>query len=385
MADNIRYVGNAVRKENTKKNFKRSLNLTLISALIIIAALIGLNIAEKTAAGSTDTTTESTGAYPISFSSNDIRTVDVMGKNSVVLTKKFVTAIDKRAGIVWEVPVVYGDPAVFTSDKYVVAFDRLSNKYAVITAKGEVSERKAQRTSQIYNACVTDKGEVLLSMKSDSSACLVSVIDKKGNEKFVWSCTEEYIVDMFLSSDSNTLYCAGISAAGGEIYTKVYCINMKNGEEKSYTVPSESCVALNYISSEKFNVITNSGLYVFDGSKEEILLSSTKFSSKLLYYSVSSDGSIAAVTSSTANLSENILTVYTDKAHEKYRVSVQDGIEDIFLDKDTAYLLYSDCVIAAEKGEIDDKLFFENKAVGVIKCAGKVYCYSLGGVEKAKG
>ena len=382
MADKIRYVGNAVRKAKIKTNFKRSLNLTLVLAVIIIAALIGLDIAEKTAVDSLGKESESTG-YPVSFSTNDIRDVKVMGKNLVVLTKKFVTALDSKGNILWEHSLAYGDSAVFTNDNYTLVFDRLSNKYAVIDKKGKIDERKTDISSQIFNARVTDNGSVLLALRSDSSSSLVAVIDKKGEDKLVWSCTQEYVTDLSLSEDGKTLFCTGIGASGGEMYTKVYALKVKNGEEKSYTIPSASCISVNALSSDKFNVLTTDGLYVFDASEDDMLVNSVSFNSKLIYWASDSKGNIAVLTDSTGNISEKTLRVFSGKAEEKYSLSVEDSIEDIFVNEDEALLLYGDSVISVKSGEIDRKLFFGNKAVGVVKASRQVYCYSMGGVEKA--
>ena len=141
MAEKVKYVGNTVRNEKIKQNFKRSLSFALALAIIIIAALVGLKIAEKTAVGALDSEKDS-GDYPVSFSTNDIKDVKVMGNNLVVLTKKFVTALDKSGDILWEHSFTYGDSAVFTSDRYAVVFDRLSNKYTVIDKDGKADERK---------------------------------------------------------------------------------------------------------------------------------------------------------------------------------------------------------------------------------------------------
>ncbi len=383
MADKIRYVGNAVRKQKEKKNFKRYLSLALALLLIIISAIAGLNIARKTATEAYAGQQEGNG-YPVSFATNDIRDVKAMDKTVVVLTKKFVTGLDKSGNIIWEHPIAYGDPAIFTSRSYTVVFDRLSNKYAVIDKYGAITERKADMSSQIFNAKVTDNGKVLLALKSDSSSSIVCLKDKNGEDKLIWSCTQEYVTDLALSTDGKTLFCGSIGASGGEMYTKVYALTVKNGAEKSYILPSGSCVTINAVSADKFNLLTTQGLYVFDSSKEEMLMNSSLFNSKLIYWASDINGNIAAVTDSTGNLSQNTLTVYNNKAEEKYSISLEDSIEDIFVTKDEALILYADYIISVKKGEIHKKLFFENKAVGIIKTANKVYCYSLGGVEKAR-
>ena len=382
MADKIRYVGNAVRKEKEKMNFKRFLILILALVLIIISAAAGLNIAKKTAADAFDGQQE--GGFPVSFSTNDIRDVRVMGNTMVVLTKKFVTCLNKSGDTVWQHPISYGDPAVHSSESYALVFDRLSNKYAVIDKNGVISERKADISSQIFNAKVTDDGKVLLSLKSDSSSSLVCLKDKKGEDKLIWSCTQEYVTDLALSSDGKILFCGSVGASGGEMYTKVYALTVKTGSEKSYTLPSASCIGINAVSSHTFNLVTNKGLYAFDSSKEEMLTNSSVFTSKLIYCSFDAKGNIAVVTDSTGNLSQNTLTVYSGKAEEKYTLLLEDGIEDIFAKEDEALILYNDYIINVKNGEISKKLFFENKAAGVIRISNQVYCYSLGGVEKAR-
>ncbi len=383
MAEKVKYVGNTVRNEKIKQNFKRSLSLTLALLIIIVAALVGLKIAEKTAADAVESEKDS-GGYPVSFSTNDIRDVKTMGSNLIVLTKKFVTSLDKNGDILWEHSFTYGDSALFTNDRYAVVFDRLSNKYTVIDKDGKADERKSDISGRIFNAKVTDKGEVMLALKSDSSSSLVALVDKKGEDKFIWSCTQEYAVDLALSDDGKTLFCGSVGASGGEMYTKVYALRVKDGEEKSYTIPSSSCISINTVSSDRFNVLTTDGLYVFDSSEDEMLINSVPFNSKLIYWTSDSEGNIAVLTDSTGNISENTLRVFDAKAEEKYSLSLEDSIEDIFVKGEETMLLYGDCVIGVKNGKIDRKFFFANKAVGVVKAGRQVYCYSMGGVEKAK-
>lgn len=382
MAEKEKRVGNTVRRENKVKNIKRSLSLSLVLALIIVAALAGLKVAEKTSVEALSSKDKQSSSYPVSFSTNDIRDVREVGNNIVVLTRKFATVLDKGGNIVREIPVSYGDAALFTENSRVLIFDRLSNKYTLADKNGSITERKSNKSSKIYNAVVTDKGQVLMSLKSDNSSSLVSVTDKNGEDIFVWSCTQEYIIDLSLSENGRTLYCAGISADGGEMYTKVYAIDMKKGQEKSYTLPSQSVLNLNSVSSDKFNVLTTDGLYLFDPDKEEMLVNSVQFNSDIICRADDEKGNFAVVTHSASDLSRDILTVYSEKAEEKFSISVQDGIQDICINKDEVHLLYSGSVVEVRKGKVTDTLTFENKAVGLCENSGQIYCYSLGGVEK---
>ncbi len=382
MAEKEKRVGNTVRREKKVKNFKRSLSLALVLALIIVSALVGLKIAEKTSVDALSSPEKQSGSYPVSFSTNDIRDVKSVGKNIVVLTKKFAIVLDKGGDIVREIPVSYGDAALYTVDSRILIFDRLSNKYTLIDKSGNVAERKSNESSKIYNAVVTEKGQVLMSLKSDNSSSLVSVKDKNGEDLFIWSCTQEYITHLALSKNGKTLYCAGISALGEEMYTKVYAVDIKKGQEKSYTLPSQSVINLNSISSSKFNVLTTDGLYVFDSGKEEMLANSVQFTSDIICRADDKKGNFAVVTHSASDLSQDILTVYSALAEEKFSLSVQDGIQDICINKDEVYLLYGDSIVKVRKGQVTDTLTIENKAVGLCENSGQLYCYSLGGVEK---
>ena len=113
MAEKEKRVGNAVRQENKVKNLKRSLSLALITGLIIVMALLGLKIAEKTSVDALSSENTKSGAYPVSFSTNDIKSVNPYGKNIVVLTKKFATVLSKGGDVINEIPVSFGDAAVY--------------------------------------------------------------------------------------------------------------------------------------------------------------------------------------------------------------------------------------------------------------------------------
>ena len=67
MAEKEKRVGNTVRKENSVKNFKRSMTFAVIMILVVIAAFAGLKIAEKTSVEALSSENSSGGAYPVSF------------------------------------------------------------------------------------------------------------------------------------------------------------------------------------------------------------------------------------------------------------------------------------------------------------------------------
>lgn len=380
MAYKTRYAGNGAPKN--KSIIKKTAVMLLAVVLLAAAALTGLDIAGRIAGGSNTEDNRSSG-FPVYFNTNDVIKACPMGKNIVVLTKKLVTAVSNNGEIIWQNPLSFGDPAVYCNDNYCLVYDRLSNKYAVIEKDGEMRQSKQQETQQIYSAVITRSGKVLMSVKSDSSACLVGIADKKGENSFLWSCSDEYAVTLGLSSDEKTLYCGCISAASGEAYTKVYALGIKTGEEKSCVIKGAAPIAINNIYSDKINLLTTDGIYILDSSKQDMLVSSSSFSTSPMFYSGDGKGNIAVITSQAGKLSQNRLTVFSKKGEVEYSVDIEDDVTDIFFSKGSVVLLYEDDIVEIKKGEITHRYSASLKSSGVLLSSGEVFCYSLGGVDKA--
>ena len=141
-------------------------------------------------------------------------------------------------------------------------------------------------------------------------------------------------------------------------------------------------IDLRSISSDKFSVTTTEGIYLFDSDKDEMLVNSIQFTSDIICRAEDRKGNTAVVTNNAGDLSQDMLSVYSATAEERFSVAVPDGIMDICVNKDEVYLLYSDRIVGIRKGKVTDNLTFKNKAVGLCENSGQLYCYSLGGVEK---
>lgn len=383
-----KYVGNTVRT----KRFSKVLRLLSAVLLLVLALCIAFFAYLNTKYDSNsllDSLTQFMGidneeGFPAKFSTNDILDVKFKGKELYVLTEKFITPVGKKGEIGTAQQIAYAKPAICANDNYAVVFDRLSDKYTVIDKKGSFTQYQDKNGTQILNANITSEGNVLLSLGSSSSASILHVTDKKGEDLLIWSCGDEYIVSFDMSGDR--IYCAALGAYGTEIYTKLYVLDLGESEPVcEYTIHGTACIALKHLSSDKFSVLCDDGIYICSAQGDDVVKNKTVFSSKILFYDMDSSGNIAIVFENSENLSQNLLSVFDSDAKIAYSVSVDSNILDLALEGKEVYLLYDSGVkTVTSGGKPGQDMTYTGKCVGITTSGKNAYCYSLGGVDKAK-
>lgn len=388
MSEKEKYVGNEVRNKAKIKKIKIFV-ATLV--LVFAIALAGTAFADKFTHGgdisgalSAFVGKDEESGFPAKFSTNDIVDVKAKGDKLYVITKKFITCLNKDGTIDSSEQITYAKPALCANDDYAVVFDRLSNKYTFIDKNGNYKEMQDENGTQILNANIMNNGNLILSLGSSSSSSVLHVIDKKGEDVFIWSCGDEYVVSFDMSG--NTIYCAALGAYGGEIYTKLYVLEL--GKEESvceYTLHGSACIAIKHLSSDKFSVLCDDAIYICRAKKDEVVKAKVAFASKMLFYDIDSSGNIAAVFDDKEDLSKNTLSVYDSDAKMQYSVSVDENILDLCVQGKEVFLLYSDGVqTVTSSAKTGQKLSYTGKCTGIVAAGKKIYCYGLGGVDKAK-
>lgn len=383
-------VGNTVRDQKKRKRL-----ISTVAMLIIFAVLVAILLVTGAVEKMTDTNSISDSlsqfigidkkdsGFPVSFSTNDIIDVEAKSKKLCVLTEKFITLVREDGEIDSTKQITYAQPALYANENFAVVFDRLSDKYTLIDKKGNFEQKQDKNGNKILNARVTDKGETLLSLRSDSCASVLHAIDKKGDDLLIWSCTEEYIVTFDMSGDM--IYCAALGAFGGEIFTKIYVLKMGEDEPVcEYTLPSTACIELNHISSGKFSLLCDDGIYIFDIKKDDVLTERIIFSSEMIGYDTDTQGNIVVVCNDNDDFSKNLLSIYNSGGKMHYSLSVEDDITDISISGKETFLLYEDGIkTVTSSGKEGQELSYAGRCTGVLTAGNKIYCYSLGGVEKA--
>lgn len=172
----------------------------------------------------------SRGGFPLSFSGESILDVKEGGGGLYTLTKDAVYYVSTSGA--YRNPLVhsYVEPVLKTNGKYALLFDRVTGKFQLGDEKKQVVAGQSENGQQITTADVTEHGEFLLAQKGGSYASLLTYYDKNGKILFSWECAKEYIVAVAVADNRKDLLCAAVSSRDGQMYTKLYLLNVKSDE-----------------------------------------------------------------------------------------------------------------------------------------------------------
>lgn len=369
--------------DNNKDSKKVSVKAVVIAVIVFVSVVLLLNFADADAMYPDE---KNYTGFPVSFTSNDIIDVKSMKNDLFVLTKKYVTCLKNSGETKYDFSFTFSQPKMYVNDKYGIVFDTMSDKYIVFNKKNIVREGKTDDGKYIYFAKVTEKGETVIVTKSSDSACKLFLYDKNAEKKFVWSCGDEYIVSVDISKNADRIICGTIGAYNSEIYSKVYVFKTDSEEpEREYTIPSSNCVDVRL--NGKSAIVTCSDRRIVynissDGSAGEV----TQFNSKALFCSTDKNANTAIITDAPETKEGDYrLSLYNEKNELLYAVTFDGNIEDILCDDECVYILENTAVRQiAKNGTEKSELKHGKSSIGIVKSNSGIYCYYLGGVEKAE-
>lgn len=325
---------------------------------------------------------ENSTSFPINFTSNDIIDVKSIDSRLFVLSKKLVTCVDSKGSTKFDIKFTFTDPEICVSEKYGIVYDRMSGRYLVFSPKGLVRETVVPGESSIYTAAVSNSGEVLVSTKSGDSASNLYFINKDGKKEFGWSCAEEYIVS--LDFDSKSVLCGSIGSYNGEIYTKIYLIDKKTQEVKREQTLSDSLLLDVTLNGNKAIITCQNKRAVFDLNKDSEA-NIVNFSSAVKHFAEDSKGNIALLSNISENSGDYSLSVFDKNNELVYSMGLDFSVSDVICEQQGVYILTDSRVVQiAKDGTNKGDLTFEKSNFGIVKAKRNIYCYNLGGVEKAE-
>ena len=370
------------KKQSKKSNSISNKVIVIAVSIALVALIVILNIIGTDTIYSSEKTDM---GFPVTFTSNDIIDVESMKSNIFVLTKKYVTCINKNGETKYDFSFTFSEPSIYVNDKYGIVYDTMSDKYILFDKDGIVRQSETKDNKYIYTAKVTEKGEVLIVTKSSDSACVMYLYDKKAREKFVWSCGDEYIVSADTASNGKKIICGAVGVYNSEIYSKVYVFDISSDTpEREYTVPGSSCIDVKLMG--KSAVVTcNDQRLLYDISDDNDDGTSVQFNSKALFFSADEDANTAIITDAPENEEgEYRLSLYNKKNELLYATAIDGSIDDVICVDECVYILQNNIVRQIAKNASDKgNLNHSKKSIGIVKAGGSIYCYYLGGVEKA--
>lgn len=384
-------------KKRSDKQSKLSPKKKKLITLIVLPVVIALTVGITYLCGGFETidyflfyrhytidpTVISDGSFPVTFTGSDIISADNISSKAVILTKKLLTCISYKGRVLYTESFSFVEPQMKTDGKYGVVFDRGSDKFLIFDAYGIVYNGTVDGGRNIITADVDSKGNVVLSTKSDDSACRVYMVDKKGEIKFIWSCAENYVVSMDISKDSQKIACGAIGAVDNEILTNIYILDINSDSAASVLeVRNAACVDIDYLASEGDKVVLTclNKRLIFNVSDNGTLDKNplvAEFNGSSVLIDSDSLGNTAVLTEKYNSSDNNELTLYDKDSSIVFRCSTPSDVISLLCEGDKVYCLTPDKIItyttnSEEKSEYICDMFGE----GLIEIKGKIRYFS---------
>ncbi len=362
----------------------------IVAVIVLITVLLGtylLAVVREKPDFSDDTVYytqgEEKGGFPVSFTSNDIISCEAFSSRIYVLTAKTLSAYKSNGENSFNVDFTFVDPAMTVSEKYGLVFDRGSSKYFVFNDKGLFYEGTTDGDRHIIQAAVDSKGNCAFVTKSEDSSCRVSFVNKAGKLVYMWSCAEEYVVALDISSDSKELLCGAVGAYNGDILTKVYKLDINSDEEaKSFSLVGSGCVDVSFYGMDKAIVTCLDKRVIFnfrtdDGSPVEVA-----YTTEAEFIYSDGNGYTAVVTEKINSFDSVELSLYDKNNSVQFKAELPKDIIDVRVYGKNVFCLSRDSVIYLDsKGRIKKEVPCESKGDGLVVLSSRAFYYTVGNLR----
>jgi len=330
---------------------------------------------------SIDPSVVSSGSFPVTFTGGDIITVDNISSKAVVLSKKLLTCISYKGRVLYTESHSFVEPEMKTNGKYGVVFDKGSDKFFIFDAYKIVYQGTTEDGRNIITADVDNKGNVVISTKSNDSACRVYMIDKKGEVKYIWSCAESYVVSMDISKDSEKIICGAIGAYNNEIYTDIYVLDIYSDTAVSTQRINESaCVDVMYLGNSKIIANCSDKRVIFDVSSDGELSNNPSriaFHGDTVLMDFDSSGNVAVLTERFNSPDTKELTLYDKDNNIIFTYSTPSDVVAVHCADEKVYCLTEKKIITyCEDSEKRTEFQCDMFGEGLVELRGKIRYYS---------
>ena len=186
--------------------------------------------------------------------------------NIAVLRKNRIDIYDMNGRKNFTHKLIYSNPVVKASDKYIIAYDLGMNKMEIFNSFSRVYEYKNQ--GPVYGAHVTDNGNVVYITSENGYKSVVYVLDSGFEDIAVYSFANDYVMGADIDDKAGKLAVTGFSARNGDYLSRVILYDTDSEEPvKTIEVHGEQPYGVKLNENGIFAVFENSlRFYDSDGA-----------------------------------------------------------------------------------------------------------------------
>lgn len=380
------------KKLKVKLNQKNIIILTAIIAVVAVA--IGFFVfmtsdyhnAYSDAEGSTENLFYSSASdgKGLSFTGNDIITVQSFSSRMFVLTEKLLAAVDTDGEIKYSKVHNYLNPAIRVSDKYGIIFNRNSHEYMIFTKRGIIYEGKSVDENDIIAADINNKGDIVLSTKSDTSASRVYLISKDGDCRYIWACGEEYAITLDLDENSKKIAAGALGAKDGEIMSKTYLLDIYSEKAQcEFTYEGDGITDIKFLGKDIVSVFSKERV-LYDIKAAKGAPEKAEYISEAVSVFTDESGNSAVISDCISGFDRTSLSVYDSKNRAKFTLNLDGKPEAVTMKRRTAFVCSGNTVYEVVPGKIKNTTELDFDAFGLILCGRKLFAFSSGILREVK-
>ncbi len=313
--------------------------------------------------------------FPVAYTSSDIISAASFHSRIFVISKRLFTCISSTGDVLYSQLFSFSEPEMKVSDNYGLVYDKASTNYFIFNHKGIIYEGSAEST--IISAEINNQGDVLISEKSDDSACRVYLVNRKGEVLYIWSCSKEYAVSIDMTDNGEDIIAACIGSLNGEIYTKIYHLNIYSDNVVNEYLLEGSAIIDATLSGKNLIALCSDGIYTAKLRQNSTDINLQIFDMEIKAFDKDSSGNTAVVTNSVGTYGKNKITVY-GKNNEITYVGYTDGeILNILCQGKKVYLLTDEGLLkSSSDGTFETVDSSNTDSKDLFVCRGRLFCYT---------
>ena len=243
-------------------------------------------------------------------------------------SKTFTYSFDKS--------MLYQNPVILTSDKYILSYDLSGNKFALFNSFSNVY-LSDKTEALIYGACINNDGSFAVVSTASGYRSVVSVYSNAFKKLFSWSSKDKYVMDISLHEKDGLLATASFTASQGDYLTVINVFDVTK-EETMSQVELNGCVPVDVTwVDDRLVVITDKEMLIYDRYLNRH--TSFDFGGRSLGSFTVQGGHIVMALGSLSIDSSTYLYIYNTLGKLVYTEVLSEDLLDVASGSECAYLL----------------------------------------------
>lgn len=218
----------------------------------------------------------------------------------VVVSDNDSMSILTSGGVRLKTNLGYTSPAILTSERYVLAYDKNGNGAVLTSNVAEASRQKTE--SSILTAALGETGDYALITNESGYKTAITVYTSGGKQRFKWSSPDYYFLSCAISPDGSKLAVASFgSTQDAKLEGKLFLRDLSNENNiKEVSLDSTVPLAVGFLDNTSVAVIGDYSTSVIN-QKGEIVDQLTYTADDLTSFSFSGNELAIAVRSYSSN------------------------------------------------------------------------------------